>query len=282
MKGKALIIYSSITGNTAKVAGWFKETFEHYCMETTMVRVKNKMDWSQYDGKLYFDDYDVVCLGSPIIAGAPTMAMIKLFSPGGGSSLEKDVTANAEAGKGFNDGGKGFPKGANPEEGGAGMPPGPRFQSPDYMAGQVMYAGGPIPQGLYQPLGIAFTTYGGGQSGSTECLAALETLDQYLVARNCIPVGRFACCGREFGPAGVKDGEKPMAFGQELPDAKVYYDADGVAHPGSWFFHTDMNHKPGPRDEAKAKALIADLVEDYFYSWDGNRKTPGAKYISIS
>ena len=77
------------------------------------------------------------------------------------------------------------------------MPPGPRFQSPDYMAGQVMYAGGPIPQGLYQPL-------------------------------------------------------------------------------------TDMNHKPGPRDEAKAKALIADLVEDYFYSWDGNRKTPGAKYISIN
>ena len=32
----------------------------------------------------------------------------------------------------------------------------------------------------------------------------------------------------------------------------------------------------------KAKALIADLVEDYFYSWDGKRKTPGSQYISIS
>ena len=32
MKGKALIIYSSITGNTEKVANWFRESFEHYCM----------------------------------------------------------------------------------------------------------------------------------------------------------------------------------------------------------------------------------------------------------
>ncbi len=39
MKGKALIIYSSITGNTDKVANWFRESFEHYCMEVTMVRV---------------------------------------------------------------------------------------------------------------------------------------------------------------------------------------------------------------------------------------------------
>ncbi len=33
MKGKALIIYSSITGNTEKVANWFRETFEHYCIQ---------------------------------------------------------------------------------------------------------------------------------------------------------------------------------------------------------------------------------------------------------
>ena len=49
MKGKALIIYSSITGNTAKVAGWFQETFEHYNMEVTSIRVKNKMDWDIYE-----------------------------------------------------------------------------------------------------------------------------------------------------------------------------------------------------------------------------------------
>lgn len=285
MKGKALIIYSSITGNTDKVANWFRESFEHYCMEVTMIRIKNKMDWSQYEGKTYFEDYDVVCLGSPIIAGAPTMAMIKLFSPGGGSDLEKNVTANAEAGKGFNDGGAGFPKGQDPNDkkGGPGMPPpGPAFSRQDYTAGGLMYAGGPFPQGLYQPLGIAFTTYGGGMVGSNECLATLATLKLYLENRNCIPVGQFACCGMEFGPAGLKDGEKPMAFGQEVPDPKTYIDADGKEHIGSYFFHTHMEKKPGPRDEMKAKALIADLVEDYFYSWDGNRKTTGSQYISIS
>jgi hypothetical protein len=287
MKGKALIIYSSITGNTAKVAGWFQETFEHYNMEVTSIRVKNKMDWDIYEGKTYFEDYDVVCLGSPIIAGAPTKAMIKLFSPGGGSDLEANVTANADAGKGFNDGGAGFPKEMQmpdgPGEPGA-MPqlPGPHFQRDDYTKGYYMYAGGPFPQEVYQPLGIAFCTYGGGMLGSSECLATLETLELYLRNRNCIPVGKFACCGMEFGPAGLKDGEKPMTFGGDIPAPKVYVDADGTKHIGSYFFHTHMDQKPGPRDEMKAKALIADLVEDYFYSWDGKRKTPGSQYISIS
>jgi hypothetical protein len=283
MKGKALIIYSSITGNTAKVAGWFRETFEHYNMEVTSVHVKNKMNWDEYAGRLYFEDYDVVCMGSPIIAGAPTTAMIKLFSPGGGSDLEKNVTENAEAGKDFNDGGAGFPKELDPSGPGT-LPPGPHFERMDcaMRSEKAYYAGGPFPQGLYQPLGIAFTTYGGCQTGSTECFAVLETLTLYLRSRNCIPVGRFACCGMEFGPAGLKDGQKPMTFGAEIAAPKVYMDADGTEHIGSYFFHTHMEQKPGPRDEAKAKAMVADLVEDYFYSWDGNRKTPGAQYISIS
>lgn len=284
MKGKALIIYSSITGNTEKVANWFRETFEHYCMEVTMVKIKNRMDWSQYAGKTYFEDFDVVCIGSPIIAGAPTSAMIKLFSPGGGSDLEKNVTANAEAGKSFNAGGAGFPKGMDPDKGEGSMMPmdGPQWSRPDYTAGHYVYAGGMKPQGLYQPLGIAFTTYGGGESGSNECLPVLATLELYLRSRNCIPVGKFACCGMEFGPAGIKDGEKPMVFGGDIPAPKVYFDADGNKHIGSYFFHTHMEQKPSPRDEMKAKALIADLVEDYFYSWNGERKPAGSQYISIS
>lgn len=208
MKGKALIIYSSITGNTDKVANWFRESFEHYCMEVTMVRVKNKMDWSQYAGKTYFEDFDVVCLGSPIIAGAPTTAMIKLFSPGGGSDLEKNVTANAEAGKGFNDGGAGFPKGARSYERGGRT--GYARRSAGEYAPVAAYGADPRPlqlcrwdaaPGRVSALGIAFTTYGGGESGSNECLATLATLELYLRSRNCIPVGKFACCGFEFGPA---------------------------------------------------------------------------------
>ena len=223
MKGKALIIYSSITGNTEKVANWFRETFEHYCMEVTMVKIKNRMDWSQYAGNTYFEDYDVVCIGSPIIAGAPTTAMIKLFSPGGGSDLEKNVTANAEAGKGFNAGGAGFPKGMDPDkgEGGPGMMPmdGPQWSRPDYTAGHYVYAGGMKPQGLYQPLGIAFTTYGGTGNGPRECIATLEIEKSYLRSYGFTPVGEYACCGKELRHNSVDNlGDK---LKMNIPDAQA-------------------------------------------------------------
>lgn len=295
MKKKALIIYSSITGNTAKVAEWFKETFEHYGMETTMIKLTNTMKWEQYEGKTHFEDYDVVCLGSLIIAGAPTSKMVKTFSLGGGTSLENNVTKNAEAGKGFNDGGVGFvPGGPGGPDGGPGGPGGPgggpggpigdrpSWHANDYTAGHVTYPGGPAPRGLYNPLGIVFTTYGGGFSGSNEALATLETLKLYLDLANVKVVGKFACCGKEFGPAGLEDGAVPHGPGGS-PETPVYYkDGDGNYHAGSYFFHTHMSSKPGPRDEAKAKALIADLVEDYFYSHDGKRKETGSQYISIS
>ena len=73
-----------------------------------------------------------------------------------------------------------------------------------------------------------------------------------------------------------------MVFCGDIPAPKVYYDADGNKHIGSYFFHTHMEQKPSPRDEMKAKALISDLVEDYFYSWNGERKPAGSQYISIS
>ena len=43
-----------------------------------------------------------------------------------------------------------------------------------------------------------------------------------------------------------------------------------------------MNSKPSPRDIMKAKALAADIVEDYFYSHDGLRKEVASQYVSIS
>ncbi|MCD7844543.1 MAG: hypothetical protein LUG57_01530 [Oscillospiraceae bacterium] len=72
MKKKVLILYATITKNTATVAEWFKETFEHYGMDVHMVRVLNGDRWlKENEGKLYFEDYDVVCMGSPLSAAAP-------------------------------------------------------------------------------------------------------------------------------------------------------------------------------------------------------------------
>ena len=67
-----------------------------------------------------------------------------------------------------------------------------------------------------------------------------------------------------------------------IPEAEVYEMADGTSFPATYFFHARMWDKPGPRDEAKAKALVADLVEDYFCTFNGERNMVGSQYISIS
>ena len=311
MKKKALIIYASLTGNTEKIAKAFQRTFEHYGFAVDMHKITNK------SGRMNFNyrQYDVVCMGSLIIAGAPTTAMIKQFSMGGGSALEENVTKNAEAGLDYNAGGGGMPpadffSGGTPPMGEGGMPPmgagGPPAGMPPMGAGGppagmppmgggmpsgnasggemlMSYAGGPAPHGIYQPLGIVFTTYGGGFYGSNEALPVLETLKLYLENNSVKVVGKFACCGKEFGPAGLADGVKPSILGGGSIDEPVYYkDADDNYHAGSYFFHTHMNSKPNDRDIMKAEALAADLVEDYFYSHDGIRKYAESQYISIS
>ena len=296
MKGKALILYASITKNTEKVATWFKETFEHYGMEVTMIRVLNGKRWLEgNEDKLYFDDYDVVCLGSPIIGGSPMKCMLTHFSAGAASSLEDNVAKNAEKGLGFNAGGAGgFAAGEvkdgpgmppPPPGGGPGMPPPPPGGPggpPDMIAWRrepvMTYPGGPHKPGMYKPLGIAFTTYGGGFCGPSECLPVLELLKLYLEDTGAKVIGRFACPGKEFGPAGLDDGETPM----QIHEPPVYYkDADGKYHAGGFFHHCSNNHNPAPRHEAQARAFIAGIVEDHFYTSDGKRREAESEYVSI-
>ena len=246
--------------------------------------------------------YDVVCLGSLIIAGSPTTAIIKGFSLGGGGELEDRITANAAAGKGFNEGGAGMPgegpggaggpmsgPGGPMPEGGmpggpmpeGGMPGGPGGPGGGQGGGEggLRWAGAPAEHGVYRPLGIVFTTYGGGFYGSGEAQGTLAQLKLYLELSNIRVVGTFACCGKEYGPAGLKEGELPSG----VTEPPVYYkDADGLYHAGSFFFHTGMENKPAERDILKAKALVADLVEDYFYSHDGIRKDVWSTYTTIS
>jgi len=268
--GKALILYATMTKNTEKIATWFKESFEHYNFAATTFKLAANADWKGMQEKLYFDDYDVVCLGSPIVAGSPLMSVVRALSLGGGGALEGSIGSPA--------GGGGLPAGGNPKP------------TVVWRRKQGPYRG-VLPKNQYQPLGIVFTTYGGGFYGSGECIASLELLKLYLELNDVRVIGKFACCGKESGPAGFADGEVPTpstpSIDEETKAAifrkpQTYQDADGNTHIGSFFFHTHINSKPGPRDEVKAKALIADLVEDYFFSYDGERKRVGSQYISIS
>ena len=286
MKKRALIMYATITKNTERIAKAFGESFEDYGWQVDYHRISNKTARVDFD----YNQYDIVCLGSPIVAGSPLVCVQKRFSPGGGSSLEEDVTKNAEAGLGFNAGGVGLrgPEGEigmsldGPGPGGPGGP-GPVGFGGMSAAGETRWAGCPPVHGVHQTLGIIFTTYGGGCTGPDEAMGTLALLKLYLEQGNVKVIGTFACCGKEFGPAGIDDGGRPMTMGPGHLDPPVYYkDGKGNYHAGSFFFHTHMNAKPSIRDITKAKMLIADIVEDYFYSHDGLRKPVSSQYTSIS
>ncbi len=158
-------MYATITKNTERIAKSFEEEFQHYGWAVDMIRITNKSR-APHD----YSHYDVICLGSPIIAGSPMMCITKQFSLGGGTNLEENVAKNAEAGLDFNAGGVGL-KGGPPGEKEPKNSSGPNKPGE---TGAVRYAGGPAPHGVYQPLGIVFTTYGGGFYGSNEALATFK------------------------------------------------------------------------------------------------------------
>ena len=265
---RALLLYATMTRNTEKVAEWFRDTFQHYGWEVTFVRVARNTDWAGLQDQLYFDDYDLICLG-----GAPLQAVIKAFSFGGGGALEQEVQNNLDSAKGDAAAPPKKPEGAVWRRHRAPAPGMPNHQNP-------------------RPLGLVFTTYGGGFYGSDEATATLETLCMYLKLHDVDVIGRFSCAGKETGPAGYPLGVKPKADfhpgkANDGPDADVcdavlYTMGDGTQVPGSYFFHYDCDSKPGPREELKARAFISDVVEDYFMTYDGVPNPPRSQILSIS
>ena len=95
-KRRVLIMYATMTSNTEKVASWFAETFDEYNWDVKMVRIKGSASLAEERKNLYFNDYDVICLGSPIVGGSPLQPIIKAFSLGGGGNLEMDAMKQLE------------------------------------------------------------------------------------------------------------------------------------------------------------------------------------------
>lgn len=78
MSKKSLIMYASSTGNTESVALRFKKAFEKKGWECELFKVDKKTDKN-----LPFDyqDYDFLCLGSPVIFKLPTSDMQRILNP---------------------------------------------------------------------------------------------------------------------------------------------------------------------------------------------------------
>lgn len=84
MAKKSLIMYSTWSGNTEKVALRFKKVFEKKGWECDMFKVDANTDFENppYD----YSNYDFLCVGSPVVAKKPLEEIILVLEKGVGSA----------------------------------------------------------------------------------------------------------------------------------------------------------------------------------------------------
>ena len=70
MGRKALILYASVTGNTAKIAQCFDDALTEMGWAVDQIKITNKTNF--VEEPVFFDQYDLLFVGSPIMAGLPS------------------------------------------------------------------------------------------------------------------------------------------------------------------------------------------------------------------
>lgn len=81
MGRKALILYVSVTGNTEKIAKCFQEALEEMQWSVDLIKITNKTNF--VEEPVFFDAYDLLFVGSPIMAGLPSTLVGKNLGPYG-------------------------------------------------------------------------------------------------------------------------------------------------------------------------------------------------------
>lgn len=293
---KALIIYSSITGNTEQVAMAFAETFREYNIAPTVVKLEGN-----YKGEKIPEpernDYDFLMFGSPVIASLPYHDFYIQFG------AQDDYGSRNFAG------GRGPIQG---KEGGNGQP---TFAEGVPMGMDLFGFGGNPKQHR-----IAFCTYGGFGKGPAEATATLEVLKELNHGQN--NVGFFACPGKVRWFQSSKALAETMKINQfraqeliyrytQNPTGPYFADMDpelvalirtaaeepleesfdvppmadndplGIGKPGSNFWSYDLQNRPNRRDLEMAKAFLSDVIEDYYLTDTGEPRDASSVYYCI-
>lgn len=196
-KRKALMIYGSITGNTEMVAKEFGKVCEAYGFDPELVKIDPRRDWNK--NPVFIEDYDLVCLGAPIIAGLPYKEVSMLLGLQGKKQLYRNreiyrrIMEMIEKGEPLGPGAgeqviPGAIPGVNSNTGIKGI------VCPSTWTGAPGSKADTAKKTIY---GIAFTTYGGSGVGPEECYGTLEVLSEFLRVNGIRCVGKFACPGKE-------------------------------------------------------------------------------------
>lgn len=302
-KRKAVVLYGSLTGNTEMVGRAMAEVLEEYGFETRCEKLVAGKDWK--DNPVIFWDYDIVVLGSLIVAGLPYKEVYQLLGLQGnrnimGTSFSPNEPMDPEQN----------PMGRLNLHSGI-----PGIAAPSVATGAPGAKGDNLPT-IY---GVVYTTYGGSGVGPPECYGTLEVMEELLRVNGVRTVGKFACPGKEIRHEAVdgiaKDFDINIADAMALiqrwgrdPEAKEFQQmgrekvavierymgvADdysmlegnnplGIGKPGSTFWHYDSGKRPSKRDITKAKIFMAEIIEDYFLTTTGDPRPPYAMYTCIS
>lgn len=298
MKNRALIAYGSLTGNTEMVAKAFAEVCRAYNLEPDLVKITaNKNDSREF----YTEDYDLVCLGSPIMQGLPYNAIV---GTGASHIIRRDRT-----------------EGFKPETGADIPRPSGHPNTSQTVGTGAPGAKGEIADTVY---GVVFVTYGGCGVGPKECEGSLGVMEEAQRMMGVRTIGKFACPGKElrhntvdklarkFGlkidevqdmVSRYKDNPQSEEFLKYSPEQiealkKGAGEANedsysgqsmmgkndplGCGKPGSVYWHYDFMNRPNERDIEKAKIFLAEIIEDYFLTMDGKPRAPYSQYTSIS
>ena len=176
MGKKCLIMYSSITGNTEKVAARFRETFEKNGWTCDVFKIRKKAE-DILNPPFDVNDYDFLCVGSGIISHLPyneTLNVLRRWRLGFDPRIalrNRDET---------------IPYIKEP------LPDMPQpWNDPDIMRHHRK-----IVIGHGSKKAVVFITYGGYEFGPKEAEPALQLLDLEVEHLSFQCIGHFCCPGK--------------------------------------------------------------------------------------
>lgn len=169
MGKKCMILYSSFTGNTEKVARRFKETFENHGWQCDLFKVKPETE-EILSAPFDIHQYDFVCVGSGAWGHLPYKGVLAMLS--------------------------GFMWGFGPRRKHSNDDLMTFLNAPIPKKSVAKSAHGKIVLGPDSPKAVTFLTYGGYEFGPKEAVPALQlmALEIEHVGFQCI--GSFCCPGK--------------------------------------------------------------------------------------